>query len=303
MSVTLIRRMATLLALGSALLAVSPVQAQNLTLGTKLELNTLDPHFFAAFPTGSSHPLIYEQLIALDEKLQLKPNLALSWKTLDPLTWEVKLRQGVVFHNGAPFTADDVIFTWERVPNVPNSPNSFSQFTRSVERITKVDSHTLHMKTVAVHPGLPMDLANVLIISASVGKGATTQDFNSGKAAVGTGPFKLVEWVNGERLVVERNERYWGPKPSWSRVTEVVLAKDSARLAALMSGQVDAIDAVPSADLARLKRENRFSLVRGGPGRTGALHRAGLRARRIALHHRQGRQAPGPQPAQGRSRA
>ena len=175
----LTRHLAALLTLAAAALAAAPASAQNLTLGTKLELNTLDPHFFAAFPTGSSHVQIYEPLIQLDEKLQLKPHLALSWKAIDSLTWEVKLRRDVVFHNGAPFTADDVIFTWERVPNVPNSPNSFSQFTRSVEKIVKVDSHTLQMKTTAVHPGLPMDLANVLIISASVGKGVTTQDFRS----------------------------------------------------------------------------------------------------------------------------
>ena len=105
------RCLTVLLALAATGLALPPVVAQTpttLTLGTKLELNTLDPHFFAAFPTGSSHPLIYEHLITLDEKLQLKPNLALSWKTLDPLTWEIKLRPGVVFHNGAPFTAEMV---------------------------------------------------------------------------------------------------------------------------------------------------------------------------------------------------
>lgn len=259
------RRLAALLCLTAPLLVAAPAAAQNLTLGTKLELNTLDPHFFAAFPTGSSHTMIYEPLATLDEKLQLKPGLALSWKNIDPLTWEIKLRRDVVFHNGAPFTADDVIFTWERVPNVPNSPNSFAQFTRSVAQVVKVDSHTLHMKTAAVHPGLPMDLANVLIVSATAGKGATTQDYNSGKAAVGTGPYKLVEWVNGEKLVLERFDRYWGGKPTWARVTEVVLAKDAARLAALLSGQVDAIDAVPAADIARLKKEPRFSLVRGGP--------------------------------------
>ena len=259
------RRLAALLSLAAALLAPVPAAAQNLTLGTKLELNTLDPHFFAAFPTGSSHAQIYEPLIQLDEKLQLRPALALSWRTVDPQTWEVKLRRDVVFHNGAPFSADDVIFTWERVPNVPNSPNSFAQFTRSVAQIVKVDSHTLHLKTAAVHPGLPMDLANVFIVSAGAGKGATTQDYNSGKAAVGTGPYKLVEWVNGERLVLERFDRHWAGKPAWSRVTEVVLAKDAARLAALLSGQVDAIDAVPSADIERLKKDPRFGLVRGGP--------------------------------------
>ncbi len=237
--------------------------AQTLTLGTKLELNTLDPHFFAAFPTGSSHEMLYEKLAVLDEKLVPKPQLAASWKNLDNLNWEIKLRKGVVFHNGAPFTADDVIFTWERVPNVPNSPNSFSQFTRNVEKITKIDDHTIQMKTTTPTPMLPNDLANVYIVSASAAKGMTTQDFNSGKAAIGTGQYKLLEWKNGEQLTVERFDKYWGPKPTWTKVTERVIAKDPTRLAALLSGQVDAIDAVPSADLARIKSDGKFTLFRG----------------------------------------
>jgi peptide/nickel transport system substrate-binding protein len=239
------------------------ISAQTLTLGTKLELNTLDPHFFAAFPTGSSHEMIYEKLAVLDEKLVPRPQLAVLWKNLDALTWEIKLRKGVVFHDGSPFTADDVIFTWERVPNVPNSPNSFSQYTRSVEKIIKLDDHTIQMKTVAPSPMLLNDLANVLIVSASAAKGMTTQDFNSGKAAIGTGPYKLVEWKNGEQLVLERFDKYWGAKPAWGRVTERVIAKDPTRLAALLSGQVDAIDAVPSADLARIRADGKFALFRG----------------------------------------
>ncbi|MBL0122035.1 MAG: ABC transporter substrate-binding protein [Betaproteobacteria bacterium] len=249
--------------IAAMLICSTPLSAQTLTLGTKLELNTLDPHFFSAFPTGSSHEMIYEKLAVLDEKLVPRPQLAESWKNLDNLTWEIKLRKGVVFHNGAPFTADDVIFTWERVPNVPNSPNSFSQFTRSVEKIVKLDDHTIQMKTVAPSPMLPNDLANVLIVSATAAKGMTTQDFNSGKAAIGTGQYKLVEWKNGEQLVVERFDKYWGPKPTWAKVTERVIAKDPTRLAALLSGQVDAIDAVPSADLARIKGDGKFSLFHG----------------------------------------
>ena len=243
-------------------LAIAAV-AQTLTLGTKLELNTLDPHFFAAFPTGSSHEMLYEKLAVLDEKLVPRPQLATSWKNLDNLTWEIKLRKGVVFHNGATFTADDVIFTWERVPNVPNSPNSFSQFTRNVEKIVKLDDYTIQMKTFTTTPMLPNDLANVYIVSASAAKGMTTQDFNAGKAAIGTGQYKLVEWKNGEQLIVERFDKYWGPKPTWARVTERVIAKDPTRVAALLSGQVDAIDAVPSADLARIKTDGKFSLFRG----------------------------------------
>jgi peptide/nickel transport system substrate-binding protein len=237
--------------------------AQNLVLGTKLELNTLDPHFFAAFPTGSSHEYLYDKLVVLDEKLKVKASLAQSWKLVDNLTWEFKLRKGVTFHDGSPFTADDVLFTIDRVPNVPNSPNSFSQFTRGIESVTKVDDHTIVIRTKAPNPVLPNDLSNVWIVSAKVAKGATTADFNSGKAAIGTGPYKLVEWVNGERLVVERNDRYWGGKQHWAKVTERVIAKDPTRLAALLSGQVDAIDAVPIPDLERLRKEGRFALYRG----------------------------------------
>lgn len=240
-----------------------PAAAQNLVLGTKLELNTLDPHFFAAFPTGSSHQYLYEKLVDYNEKLAIKAGLAESWRRLDDLTWEFKLRRGVSFHDGSPFTAADVIFTVERVPNVPNSPNSFAQFTRGIEKLTAVDEHTIHVRTKAPSPQLLQDLSNVFIISSKAAAGATTADFNSGKAAVGTGPYKLVTWVNGDRLVVERFEKYWGGKPTWARVTERVIGKDAPRLAALLSGEVDAIDAVPIQDLDRLRRENRYALFRG----------------------------------------
>ncbi|MGZ5042864.1 MAG: ABC transporter substrate-binding protein, partial [Usitatibacter sp.] len=226
-------------------------QAQNLVLGTKLELNTLDPHFFSAFPTNSSMAYFFDKLVEYDDKLAIRPSLAVSWKLVDNLTWEFKLRKGVVFHDGTPFTVDDVIFTIERIPNVPNSPNSFAQFTRSIESIRKVDDTTMVVKTKAPNPQLLSDFANIFIVSAKAARGAATADFNSGRAVVGTGPYKLVEWVNSDRLVVERNERYWGGRPTWARVTERVIAKDPSRLASLLAGQVDAIDAVPIADLER----------------------------------------------------
>ena len=247
----------------AAVLLSSVSHAQNLTLGTKLELNTLDPHFFAAFPTNSSMEYFFDKLVELDDKLQIRPALATSWKLVDDTTWEFRLRKGVAFHDGSPFTADDVIFTIDRVPNVPNSPNSFAQFTRAIESIRKVDDHTIVVKTKAPNPQMLQDFANIFIVSAKVAKGATTADFNAGKAVVGTGPYRLVEWVNGDRLVVERNDKYWGTRPHWARVTERVIAKDPSRLASLLAGQVDAIDAVPIADLERLRKEGRFALFRG----------------------------------------
>jgi peptide/nickel transport system substrate-binding protein len=201
--------------------------------------------------------------VEYDDKLKIRPALAESWKLVDNTTWEFRLRKGVTFHDGTPFTADDVIFTVERVPNVPNSPNSFAQFTRGIESMRKVDDHTVVVKTKAPNPQLLSDFANVFIVSAKAAKGATTADFNSGKAVVGTGPYKLVEWVSAERLVVDRNEKYWGGRPQWARVTERVIAKDPSRLASLLAGQVDAIDAVPIPDLERLKRDGKYALFRG----------------------------------------
>jgi len=242
---------------------VAGAHAQSLVLGTKLELNTLDPHFFSAFPTNSSMEYFFDKLVDYNADLGIKPSLATAWKVIDERTWEFQLRRDVRFHDGSPFTADDVIFTVERIPNVPNSPNSFAQFTRGIETIQKRDDYTLVVKTHAPYPQLLSDFANIFIVSARAAKGATTADFNSGKAVVGTGPYRLVEWVNGERLVVERNDRYWGKRPGWARVTERVIAKDPTRLASLLAGQVDAIDAVPIPDLERLKREGRFALFHG----------------------------------------
>ncbi|MEP7260495.1 MAG: ABC transporter substrate-binding protein [Usitatibacter sp.] len=251
--------------LAAVVLAVATTlsHGQSLTLGTKLELNTLDPHFFAAFPTNSSMQYFFDKLVEYGDKLEIKPSLATSWKFVDNTTWEFKLKQGVVFHDGSAFTADDVIFTIERVPNVPNSPNSFAQFTRGIESMKKVDDTTLIIKTKAPNPQLLSDLANIFIISAKAAAGATTADFNSGKAVVGTGPYKLVKFVSGESLEVERHEKYWGTKPAWAKVTERIIAKDPSRLASLLAGQVDAIDAVPIADLDRLRKDGKYGLFRG----------------------------------------
>ena len=249
-----------------AALLMPAALAQTLVLGTKLELNTLDPHFFNAFPTGSSHMMIYDPLVLVDPEQQLKPGLATSWRTIDDTTWEFKLRRGVTFHDGSDFTADDVIATFDRVPNVPNSPNSFAQFVRGIASVTKQGEDTLVIKTKAPNPKLPFEMSRILIVPAKIAKSATTAEFNSGKAAVGTGAYKVVEWVNGDRLVLARNDAFWGPKEPWTKATEKVIAKDPTRVAALIAGEVDAIDLPATADLPRLRADARFRLTKGAAG-------------------------------------
>jgi ABC-type transport system substrate-binding protein len=134
-------------AVAAIALTAGAASAQTLTIGTKLELNTLDPHFFNGFPQASSHSQIFDGLTSQNDRQQLEPALAESWRLIDDLTWEFRLRRGVVFHDGSRFTADDVIATYARLPTVPNSPALFTVFTRAIAAIDRIDDHTIRIRT------------------------------------------------------------------------------------------------------------------------------------------------------------
>ena len=223
---------------------------ETLKVGTSYELTTLDPHFFAAFPTGTSHSYIYDRLVNEATDTKLIPGLADSWKAIDKTTWEFKLRKGVKFHDGSDFNADDVIATFARIPNVPDSPNSFTKYVSPIVSVDTPDPYTLIIKTKEPTPTLPRMFTNVIIIRAE-DKDRTTAEFN--KQAIGTGPYKVVEWKRGESLIMESFDDYWGGKPEWDRVEEIVLTNASSRVAALLAGSVDAINFVPVADVQRLR--------------------------------------------------
>ena len=110
-----------------------------------------------------------------------------------------------------------MLFTFERAPNVPNSPSSFGTYLKG-KTFTRVDDYTLHIGTERPYPLMPVDMAAVPIVSSDVGADVGTADFNSGKAAMGTGPYRFVEWVPGDRLVIERNEDYFDAKPEWEKI-------------------------------------------------------------------------------------
>ena len=107
---------------------------------------------------------------------------------MDDLTWEFKLRRGVKFHDGGDFTAQDVVFSIDRVPNVPNSPSSFATYTKQITEKIIVDPYTIRFKTAAPYPLMPNDMSTIFMLSSRAAKGAATEDFNSGKATIGTGP-------------------------------------------------------------------------------------------------------------------
>lgn len=264
------RILGTLLAAG--LISVSTyAQSEDLTMGLASEPTSIDPHFHNLGPNNALSRHIFDRLINTDERQRLKPGLAVSWKPLEDTTWEFKLRKGVKFHDGSPFTADDVIFSFERAPNVPNSPSSFATYVKGKE-VVKIDDHTVHIKTKRPYPLMPNDVSTLPIISKKVGQNAKTGDYNSGKAAVGTGPFTFVEYVPGDRIVVKKNSDYWGEKPIWDKVTIKPIKSGPSRVAALLAGDVDFIEGVPTTDIAKLKNNDKIQLSQGGSNRVIYLH-------------------------------
>ena len=245
--------------------------AGELTIGLASEPSSIDPHFHNLGPNNALARVIFDRLIMPDEKQQLRPGLAVSWKPIDDTTWELKLREGVKFHDGSPFTADDVVFTFQRAPDVEGSPSSFGTSLKG-KSITRIDDFTVHIKTARPFPLMPNDLSTFSIVSRKHGEGAKTRDYNSGKATIGTGAYKFVEYVPGDRIVLDRNENYWGDKPEWTRVTLKPIKSNPSRVAALLAGDVDLIEQTPTADIERLKNDPNLSLSQGISNRVIYLH-------------------------------
>jgi len=248
--------------------------AKDLTVGLKSEPSSIDPHYHNLGPNNAFATHIYGTLVGSDENQQHYPDLATSWKPINDTTWEFKLRKGVKFHDGSEFTADDVIFTAQRAQNVPKSPSGFGTYLKGKEFI-KIDRYTIHIKTKKPYPLMPNDIMTVKIISKKNGEGATTADYNSGKAAIGTGPYKFVEWVPGDKIVLKANEDYHGAgtgMPKYKNILFKPIKSGPARIAALLAKDVDFIDNVPPLNVAKMKKNPTIKLNSGPSNRVIYLH-------------------------------
>jgi peptide/nickel transport system substrate-binding protein len=246
----------------AGVMAIAPgvALAAPLSIAIGGSITSADPHFYNAAPNNTLAMHLFDRLTETTPDIQIRPGLAESWTPISDTEWEFKLRKGVKWHDGKPFTAADVAYTIERAPNVPNSPGGFGGFLRAIKKVDIVDDHTVRMHTDAPAPNLPRDLAFVAVISRHVGETATTEDYNSGKAAIGTGPFKFASYTPGDRVEMVRNEDWWGNKPEWDKVTLRVINNPGARVAALLSGGVDVIDTPPATDLPRLQKDEKVSV-------------------------------------------
>ena len=261
-----------LTALLLVLCIVHPLHAADLSVALGADVTSIDPHFHNLTPNNNVCNHIFDTLVGKDAKGRLEPALAESWRAIDDHTWEFRLRKGVKFHDGSDFTAADVVFSLDRVPTVPNSPSPFTTYSKQITEKIIVDPYTVRFRTAAPYPLMANDMSTIMIVSSRAAKGASSEDFNSGKAAVGTGPFRFVRWQKGDRIELARNERYWGPKVPWDRVTFRIITSDPTRVASLLAGEVRAIENVPTSDLARVAKSADLSLYRIVSHRVMYLH-------------------------------
>ncbi len=240
------------------------------------DVQYVDPHSLNETFTLGTLGNIYEALSWYDRDLNLIPSLAESWENVEPTKWIFHLRQGVTFHNGNPFTADDVIFSWQRTLTEGSDMKGYG---RKATAINKIDDHTIEVITPTPNPILPRDWVFMYIMDKEWSEANNTAEAtnvkggNEGNYASlhtnGTGPFKMVDRQIGVRMLLERNQDYWQDIPS--NVDQVIftpIAQDATRVAALISGDVDLVYPVPVQDWGRLEAAAGVKPLAGPEART-----------------------------------
>jgi peptide/nickel transport system substrate-binding protein len=221
----------------------------------------MDPHYHNLGPNNALTGYVFEPLIRFDPNYHPEPALAVSWAAIDEKTWEIRLREGVTFHDGSPFTADDVVFSFARIPTLLLSPSSFVFAVKPIIRTEVIDPHTLRLYTSGPVPLLPYNLTSVAIVAKKYADGMTTASFNSLQTAIGTGPYRVTAFSVGDQATFQRNDSWWGPPPYWNSVSYRLVTDGAARIAMLRTGEADIIDQVPTHDAADLKANPKLTVI------------------------------------------
>lgn len=251
---------------------MAAAQAADLKIALSSPPTGMDPHYHNAAANIGVAEHIFESLVKLDADSRLVPGLAVSWRLVNDTTWEFKLRPNVKFHDGSEFTAEDVAWSLDRPATIANSPGKFDVYTRQIIAKKVIDKTTIQLTTAGPYPLMPTDLTLISIVSKQATQGLSSDDFARGKGMVGTGPFKFASYRRDDRVELDRNDAYWGDKPAWEHATLVFIANNGARMAALLAGDVQAIENVPSPDLPRVKADDRLKLLSKISARTIYLY-------------------------------
>jgi len=266
------------LAVLAALVVIGAADAKTLRWANRGDMQTTDPHSQNEILTNNVNSLIYEFLVDRDRKLDIRPALAESWQKVNDTTWRVKLRQGVKFHDGTPFTADDVVFSYERASGDTSQLRVYAK-RAGVPR--KIDDFNVEFVTPAPNPTELEDWATINIMSkawSEKNRATKPQNFTqkedmiTAREANGTGPYILKARQPDVKTVLARNPNWWGIKAGLfeGNVDEVVftpIGSDATRVAALISGEVDLVNDPPPQDVPRLGETAGVKVIEGAENR------------------------------------
>ena len=254
----------------SALATLGTASAQTVRIGNQGDALSMDPHSLNESLQLSVTGNVYEPLVTRDKDLNLIPALATGWKQTSPTVWRFELRKGVQFHDGTPFTADDVLFS---IARASGDGSDMRTYTNDIKEVRKIDSHTVEIETKAPFPILPAQLSFLYIMSKKWSEeNQATRPVDRRKGvenaasfrANGTGPFRLRERQPNVKTSFVRNGNYWGKiEGNVVNVEYTPIGNDATRVAALLSGQVDVIEPVPVQDVARINAGGKAKVMQG----------------------------------------
>jgi peptide/nickel transport system substrate-binding protein len=232
--------------------------ASSLVVGVDSSPVTMDPGGSMADANFSVMANFFDGLLQRHVDGKLYPALATRYEHPDKLTWKFYLRKGVKFQNGNPFNAADVKFTFERLTN-PKCCSEFMDLGKQIASVDIVDDYTVVIKTKSPDPSFYQNLDIVFMMDKESTEKRDQGDV--GANPIGTGPYKLVEWVKGSYLKMTANEDYWGGAPPIKNVEIKPVIEPSTRFAALVSGEVDMISGIPVELFHRLKKDPKFQVI------------------------------------------
>src|SRR5579862_7801373 len=255
--------------------AFAPASAQTLRYANQGDLKSLDPYTLKETTTIAHHAHVYEGLVTRDKNLKIVPALAESWETPEPTRWRFHLRKGVKFHNGDPFTADDVLFSADRVRA---TGSNFTSVIPAGAKFVKVDDYTVDVVLTSPNPILISQWDGWYIMDkkwceennavAPTPASATTPSFAS-LHENGTGPFTIESHQPGVKTVFKAYPGWWRkPEHNLKEIIFTPIGSDATRVAALLSGEVDVIEPVPIQDIARVNSSGNAEVLAGPELRT-----------------------------------
>ena len=260
----------------AALVLTGPLQAQTFRWTSASDIPTWDIHSQNNALGNGVHAMVYESLFYYDSRsFKLEPVLATGYRQVSPTQLRISLRQGVKFHDGAAFDADDAVFSLTRAME---KTSNFGVYTQGIDRVAKIDAHTIDIVTRDPNPVLLRQLTELRMMDrdwaernrSTAPKDSKTKDENfAHRNANGTGPFMLKSWEQDVKLVLARNPAWWGKGEG--NVTEIVytpIKSEATRVAALLSGEVDLVLDPSPADLARLRATPALKVLDGAENRT-----------------------------------